>query len=69
VSLTVKQASHLILCFASVERLYAIVRPFHIKEFLLARFPALFTIIAFVVVAVWDVYMLVKVQIKAVGQI
>ncbi|KAK7481967.1 hypothetical protein BaRGS_00026770 [Batillaria attramentaria] len=56
--LVVKRGSYVILCLASIERLYAVIRPLHVKNFLLSKRPLLCVLVAYGVSAVWHVYYL-----------
>jgi hypothetical protein len=37
VHLTMRRGSYAVMCLVSMERLYAIVRPLHVKSFVLSR--------------------------------
>ncbi|KAK7481968.1 hypothetical protein BaRGS_00026771 [Batillaria attramentaria] len=56
--LVAKRGSYVILCLASIERLYAVSRPLHVKNFLLSKRPLLCVLIVYAVSAVWHVYYL-----------
>ncbi|XP_076469970.1 uncharacterized protein LOC143300260 [Babylonia areolata] len=64
--IVVRRANYLVMCYLSLERLYAVLRPLHIKQFLLTRFPLTVTAITYFVAAVWHVYMLAKSSIREV---
>nr|KAG5703445.1 hypothetical protein BaRGS_022494 [Batillaria attramentaria] len=61
-----RRGSHIIMCMASVERLYAVVRPLHIKNFFLSKRPVLGVVITYSALAVWHVFYLVKHDITMV---
>ncbi|KAK7481960.1 hypothetical protein BaRGS_00026763 [Batillaria attramentaria] len=58
--LVAKRGSYVILCLASVERLYAVIRPLHVKNFFLSKRPLLCVLVVYAVSAVWHVYYLAK---------
>ncbi|KAK7481965.1 hypothetical protein BaRGS_00026768 [Batillaria attramentaria] len=58
--LVAKRGSYVILCLASVERLYAVIRPLHVKNFLLSKRPLLCVLVVYAVSAVWHVYFLAR---------
>ncbi|KAK7481966.1 hypothetical protein BaRGS_00026769 [Batillaria attramentaria] len=58
--LVAKRGSYVILCLASIERLYAVIRPLHVKNFLLSKRPLLCVLIVYAVSAVWHVYFLAR---------
>ena len=66
-SIAVRRAAYLVMCFVSMERLYAVLRPFHIKEFALTRYPLAFTILTYLFSGVWHVYLLTTSSIKSVS--
>ena len=66
-SIVVRRASYLVMSFVSAERLYAILRPFHIREFFLTRYPVTVTLCTYLFSATWHVYMLTKSSIKTVS--
>ena len=55
--LVAKRGSYLVTCLLSVERLYAVVRPLHVKQFLLSRFPVVCVGLAYGLSALWHVYL------------
>ncbi|KAL8564639.1 hypothetical protein ACOMHN_032195 [Nucella lapillus] len=65
-SIVVRRASYMLMCFMSLERLYAVVRPLHIKEFLLTRHPLVITGLTYLFALAWHVYMLAKSGIKEI---
>ncbi|KAK7505905.1 hypothetical protein BaRGS_00002627 [Batillaria attramentaria] len=58
--LVAKRASYAILCLASAERLYAVVRPLHVKNFVLSKHPVIGVLSVYALSAVWHVFHLVK---------
>ena len=66
-SIVVRRASYLVMSFVSAERLYAILRPFHIRQFFLTRYPVTVTFCTYLFSATWHVYMLTKSSIKTVS--
>ena len=66
-SIVVRRASYLVMSFVSAERLYAILRPFHIREFFLTRYPVTVTLCTYLFSATWHIYMLTKSSIKTVS--
>nr|KAG5708751.1 hypothetical protein BaRGS_031905 [Batillaria attramentaria] len=58
--LVAKRASYVIMCVASVERLYAVLRPLHVKEFLLSKRPGLCLLLIYGTTAAWHAYYLAK---------
>ncbi|KAK7490068.1 hypothetical protein BaRGS_00018768 [Batillaria attramentaria] len=52
-----KRGTYLVMCLVSVERFYAIVRPFHIREFFLSKFPLFWTLAAYILAAAWHIYL------------
>ena len=66
-SIVVRRASYLVMCFVSVERLYAILRPFHIREFFLTRYPVAVTVFSYLFCGIWHIFMLTKSSIKLVS--
>nr|KAG5708108.1 hypothetical protein BaRGS_002844 [Batillaria attramentaria] len=61
-----KRASYTILCLASVERLYAVVRPLHVKNFVLSKHPVIGVLSVYALSAIWHVYYLVKFRLVMV---
>ena len=66
-SIVVRRASYLVMCFVSLERLYAILRPFHIREFFLTRYPVAVTVFSYLFCGIWHIFMLTKSSIKPVS--
>lgn len=62
-----RRGSYVVLCLTSVERLYAIVRPLHIKTFCLTRYPIVFVLLSFTTCTVVHFYIPAKVEIKRVS--
>ncbi|KAK7492222.1 hypothetical protein BaRGS_00016519 [Batillaria attramentaria] len=65
-SIVVRRSSYLVMCLVSLERLYAVIRPFHIKEFVLSKYPAAIMSATYISVALWHVYMLTKTSVVQV---
>ncbi|KAK7507505.1 hypothetical protein BaRGS_00001440 [Batillaria attramentaria] len=51
-----RRGSYLTLCLVSMDRLHAVLRPFHVQEFLLSKYPARSMLVVFVVTAIWHLY-------------
>lgn len=47
----------IVIVLRSVERLYAVVRPLHVKQFVLARLPLVFLLVTYVLLTVYHVYL------------
>nr|KAG5713238.1 hypothetical protein BaRGS_007765 [Batillaria attramentaria] len=62
--LVAKRGSYAILCLLSVERLYAVVRPLHVKNFVLSKYPVIGVLSVYALSAIWHVYYLVKFRIE-----
>ncbi|KAK7496767.1 hypothetical protein BaRGS_00011976, partial [Batillaria attramentaria] len=62
-----KRGSHVVTCLVSMERLYAVFRPLHIKDFFLSKRPFLCLVSAYLVAGVLHVYTLVKFSVQAVS--
>nr|KAG5713225.1 hypothetical protein BaRGS_007752 [Batillaria attramentaria] len=62
--LVAKRASYAILCLASVERLYAVVRPLHVKNFVLSKHPVIGVLSVYAFSATWHVFYVVKYRIE-----
>ncbi|XP_070173759.1 lysophosphatidic acid receptor 5-like [Littorina saxatilis] len=60
------RGSFLVMCVLSAERLFAVLRPLHIKTFLLSKRPVLFCLGSFGVAAVWHVYLHAKYRVVPV---
>ncbi|KAK7490042.1 hypothetical protein BaRGS_00018742 [Batillaria attramentaria] len=56
-SLIAKRGTYLVMCLVSIERFYAIVRPFHIREFFLSKYPLVCTLAAYLLATVWHTYL------------
>ena len=65
--MTARQASHLVMCFASLERLRAVFRPLHVKEFVLSRHALVVTVLIYVFSAICHVYVLTRSPVASVS--
>ncbi|KAK7498567.1 hypothetical protein BaRGS_00010227 [Batillaria attramentaria] len=65
VIIVAKRGAYVLTCLLSTERLYAVLRPLHIKDFFLSRFPVSSIIGVYTVTAIWHVYILT--QTKVIG--
>ncbi|KAK7505943.1 hypothetical protein BaRGS_00002665, partial [Batillaria attramentaria] len=65
--LVAKRASYAILCLASAERLYAVVRPLHVKNFVLSKHPVIGVLSVYALSAIWHVYYLAKYRMVMVN--
>ncbi|KAL8608094.1 hypothetical protein ACOMHN_023910 [Nucella lapillus] len=61
-----RRGAYVVMSLVSVERLYAIVRPLHIRRFLLSRRPLLCMSLAYTVTATLHVYIFAKTEIRGV---
>ncbi|KAK7478197.1 hypothetical protein BaRGS_00030558 [Batillaria attramentaria] len=59
-----RRASYVVMCLVSTERIYAIVRPLHVKTFVLVRHPLPFICGSYLVTACYHFYTLIKLDIK-----
>ncbi|KAK7492254.1 hypothetical protein BaRGS_00016551 [Batillaria attramentaria] len=60
------RGSNVIMCLASMERLYAVVRPLHIKTFCLSKWSVLSVVFTYLGLAVWHVFVLVRYNITII---
>ncbi|KAK7492257.1 hypothetical protein BaRGS_00016554 [Batillaria attramentaria] len=61
-----RRGSHVIMCLASTERLYAVVRPLHIKTFCLSKWSVLTVVFTYLGLAVWHAFFLVRFNITMI---
>nr|KAG5708982.1 hypothetical protein BaRGS_004621 [Batillaria attramentaria] len=59
-SSVVRRASYVVMCVVSMERLYAVVRPLHIQDFFLSKYPVLSLSAVYIGTAVWHVYIIAR---------
>ncbi|XP_070193892.1 putative G-protein coupled receptor F59B2.13 [Littorina saxatilis] len=59
-----RRGSYIVMCLVSLERLYAIARPLHVKSFFLVRFPASSVVTAYVFTAAFHFYLLSKYTVE-----
>ncbi|KAK7492256.1 hypothetical protein BaRGS_00016553 [Batillaria attramentaria] len=64
--LVARRGSNIIMCLASTERLYAVVRPLHIKTFCLSKWSVLSVVFTYLGLAVWHVFVLVRFNITII---
>nr|KAG5695758.1 hypothetical protein BaRGS_013846 [Batillaria attramentaria] len=62
-----KRGSYAILVPSSVERLYAVLRPLHLKNFLLSKHPGLVVLCIYALSAILHVYFLTKSVVSVVS--
>lgn len=67
VFIILRRGTYCVMCLVSVERLYAIARPLHIKSFVLVRFPKTSIFAAYAVSILLNIVVVVKVQLKAIS--
>ncbi|KAL8583353.1 hypothetical protein ACOMHN_035335 [Nucella lapillus] len=63
-----KRGSYVVMCLVSMERLYAIARPLHVKTFLLHRRPFLSVAATYSFAGLLHVYILAKTEIRLVAK-
>ncbi|KAL8608098.1 hypothetical protein ACOMHN_023914 [Nucella lapillus] len=61
-----RRGAHVVMSLVSVERLYAIVHPLHVRRFLLSRRPLPCLILAYVIAAILHIYILAKTEIRGI---
>nr|KAG5688769.1 hypothetical protein BaRGS_030638 [Batillaria attramentaria] len=61
----VRRGTYVVTCLMSAERLYAVVRPLHVREFILVRHPVPFICSSYILVAAYHVYIVLKYEIAS----
>ncbi|XP_070195820.1 FMRFamide peptide receptor frpr-18-like [Littorina saxatilis] len=64
VGIVAKRGSYVVMCLLSLERLYAVVKPLHIKEFFLSKFPVLCICLAYALSALWHLYIPLRTTVE-----
>ncbi|KAK7480496.1 hypothetical protein BaRGS_00028230 [Batillaria attramentaria] len=65
--LVAKRGSFVILCLSSVERLYAVLRPFHIQNFVLSKHPVPLVLAVYSLSFIWNLYYLTMFRLAMVA--